>query len=115
MANIEAARAFAEQKNRSRIPEWAWPETRRRALLKLENIIAHEGDADGKRREDWYLGELIREEFIGVFLDDYADMCIEVMNARRREAAHMQSVLTKDCAAKREKELTAMAGRSING
>lgn len=115
MANIAAARAYAERKDGSPISAWAWPETIRRAQIKLDSIIAREGDADGKRREDWYLGELIREEFIGVFLDDYADMCIEVARLRKKDAAHMQSVLTKDCAAKREKELTAVAGRSING
>lgn len=32
------------------------------AMNKLERIIAREGDADGERRQPWYLAQLIGEQ-----------------------------------------------------
>lgn len=34
----------------------------KRALEKLERIIAREGDAEGERLQPWYLEQLIQEE-----------------------------------------------------
>lgn len=51
----------AEQYLGSRITPLEWDGARAYAEHKLEGIIEREGDADGARREPWYLAQLIAE------------------------------------------------------
>ena len=65
------------------IPSPEWDKATVQAERKLKRIIAREGDADGKRREPWYLAQLIAETVKGscfsrltfeiAALDKYAD------------------------------------------
>ena len=54
-------RQEAEKRLGSEIHSDEWDEAKAYAEHKLETIIAREGDADGVRREPWYLAELIAE------------------------------------------------------
>ena len=51
----------AEQYLGSQITPSEWDGARADAEHKLERIIEREGDADGARREPWYLAQLIAE------------------------------------------------------
>lgn len=47
------------------IRPWEWDSAKARAESKLAYIIEREGDADGARRELWYLAQLIAEAVRG--------------------------------------------------
>lgn len=55
----------AEQYLGSQITPSEWDGARAYAEHKLERIIEREGDADGARREPWYLAQLIAETVRG--------------------------------------------------
>lgn len=49
---------------------------------KLDWIISREGDADGMRREDWYLVQLIYEYMQGCMLSEYCRLMNEVQKEK---------------------------------
>jgi len=52
---------LAEKYFGASIPPTEWDEAKAAAERKLDWIISREGDADGDRREPWYLAQLIAE------------------------------------------------------
>lgn len=61
----ETLQQQAEQYLGSQITPSEWDGARAYAEHKLERIIEREGDADGARREPWYLAQLIAEAVKG--------------------------------------------------
>lgn len=57
-----------------------WDNAKEKAERKLKRIISREGDADGARRELWYLAQLIAEE---IKAESFSRFTIELANLYR--------------------------------
>lgn len=69
------------------ITDQEWSEAYPQAKRKLDYIINHEGDANGTRRQPWYLGKLIEEAIAANALTHFClKRCAEI-EAEKRKAA----------------------------
>lgn len=89
-----ALRQQAEQYLGTAIMPQEWSEAKAYAERKLDGIIEREGDADGARREPWYLAQLIaetvRSDRFSKFLDALHEQrkYIDQMGIKKEQPAH---------------------------
>ena len=63
-----------------------WEEALPRAERKLSRIIDREGDADGMRRQPWYLGKLVEEAIREEAFSQFTFMHCAALAAQRQTA-----------------------------
>lgn len=89
-----ALRQQAERYLGTAIMPQEWSEAKAYAEHKLDCIIEREGDADGARREGWYLAQLIAESVRGSRFSLYLrELCgqreyIDQMGIKKEQPAH---------------------------
>lgn len=64
----------------SRIEPSEWAEAKAKAEKKLENIISRVGDAGGKRREPFYLAQLIAEAVVAIQFTSFSNDVLDILS-----------------------------------
>ena len=74
---MQDIKAMASKYLGMEIPEDVFQPGLESAQRKLETIIAREGDADGERRKDYYIAQLVAEAIRGELMTCWCCMQIE--------------------------------------